>query len=425
METLFFEKNWIGRILAATIFLCLTISSIAAQTTGHFDGVWLGKNANGDLIINLEIDTEKKNVANSYKTNCFNAGFMTISTIEPNGNKSVLQTFELTLESQNTNSVIFKYKGGREGVDNSTGKCKATITNDVLQLSVLNNDGDDPLFISVDFSKTGVIDQSGKKTDIASIIINTLVLMAYIAMIVHMIYVNYKGVRYKKAISVEEMKSERIAQNKPEEMSEQEYNQAVDYLQRVLDTWTVVGQNEEGVDLKKPTKMKQINASALLLDQAIALQPTDQEMIETINELMDVINSNEIRYFDGSKPLVWLGVIVGIIFCFISIGMGVLTLISTGAYILASRTPVFLIEKRNNRGGGNIHNGMIAGIFAMIAGAKVRTIYKYSDGHKEYEDDHSQHWIALALGLVLLVVIASFMALWAIFNYLRNYVLYF
>ena len=108
METLFFEKNWIGRILAATIFLCLTISSIAAQTTGHFDGVWLGKNANGDLIINLEIDTEKKNVANSYKTNCFNAGFMTISTIEPNGNKSVLQTFELTLESQNTNSVIFK-----------------------------------------------------------------------------------------------------------------------------------------------------------------------------------------------------------------------------------------------------------------------------------------------------------------------------
>ena len=175
METLFFEKNWIGRILAATIFLCLTISSIAAQTTGHFDGVWLGKNANGDLIINLEIDTEKKNVANSYKTNCFNAGFMTISTIEPNGNKSVLQTFELTLESQNTNSVIFKYKGGREGVDNSTGKCKATITNDVLQLSVLNNDGDDPLFISVDFSKTGVIGQSGKKTDIASIIINTLV----------------------------------------------------------------------------------------------------------------------------------------------------------------------------------------------------------------------------------------------------------
>lgn len=62
----------------------------------------------------------------------------------------------------------------------------------------------------------------------------------------------------------------------------------------------------------------------------------------------------------------------------------------------------------------------------MIAGAQtVRTVYKFSDGHKEYEDDHSQHWIAWALGLVLLVFIAMLMAFWSFINYIRNYVLYF
>ena len=76
--------------------------------------------------------------------------------------------------------------------------------------------------------------------------------------------------------------------------------------------------------------------------------------------------------------------------------------------------------------GGNIHNGIFAGVFGLLAGAQtVRTIYKFNDGHKEYSDDHSQHWIALAIGLVVLFVLAMMMAFWALLNYLRNYVLYF
>ena len=76
------------------------------------------------------------------------------------------------------------------------------------------------------------------------------------------------------------------------------------------------------------------------------------------------------------------------------------TLIATGLYVVASRTPQFLIDKRALRGGGNIHNGIFAGVFGLLAGAQtVRTIYKFNDGHKEYSDDHSQHWIALAIEL--------------------------
>ena len=41
--------------------------------------------------------------------------------------------------------------------------------------------------------------------------------------------------------------------------------------------------------------------------------PTDADVIERLNSLTDVINSGEERHFDGSKKLIWLGVIVGIL----------------------------------------------------------------------------------------------------------------
>lgn len=49
--------------------------------------------------------------------------------------------------------------------------------------------------------------------------------------------------------------------------------------------------------------------------------------------------------------------------------VSILTLI-IGCYILTNRTPAFLVEKRTNRGGGNIHNRMIAGILDIIAEAQ-------------------------------------------------------
>ena len=419
-------KKSLNRIYAVIAFISFSICNIFAQTNNVWDGEWLGKNQQGDLVINLELNTEKPQIVNPYDYHRVNTGFITISAIEPSGNKTVLQTFELILESKEGNTAVFKYQGGRENVDNSNGKCKAVINDGQLSFSIINNEGDDPLFTSINISKDNTVIAKQKTKNIINYIFSGLVLIAYIAMIIHMIYIKYKGVRYKKALTVEEMKAERIAQNKPEEMSPEEFNEALTLLAGVFDTWTVVGQNDEGEELRKPTKMKQVKASSMLLDQAIALQPTDKDMIDNINELADVINSNEERYFDGSKPLAWLGGIVGIIFLFISPQFGIITLISTGAYILSSRTPVFLIEKRQKRGGGNIHNGIIAGVFGMIAGAQtIRTVYKYSDGHKEYEDDNSQHWIAWILGLAILVCIAATMALWAMINYLRNYVLYF
>ena len=57
--------------------------------------------------------------------------------------------------------------------------------------------------------------------------------------------------------------------------------------------------------------------------QVIGMCPTDADVIERLNSLTDVINSGEERHFDGSKKLIWLGVIVGILMYWM---MGCLTL---------------------------------------------------------------------------------------------------
>ena len=245
-------------------------------------------------------------------------------------------------------------------------------------------------------------------------------------MIVYMIRVWWLGERYKVKFTVEGMNAARSAQNQPSEMTEEEIQKCVDLLEGAFNSWDVVERTDDGGEIRKPTKMKQIKASVLEIDQAIAMNPNEPDLVERLNELTDVVNSNEKRFFYGSKPLVILGLLFSVFVFFVSqwqLALGFL--VSTGAYILASRTPAFLIEKRANRGGGNVHSRLIAGVFAMIAAAKtVRTVTTYADGHKETEDDNTETWMSMIIGFAFLVVLASVMALWAIINFFRNYVFY-
>lgn len=417
-----------SKLTVVVILLATCLFNVYGQKTEtSWNGDWKGQNQQGDINVTLTINVNKKSNLNPHNTNSLCNGFITVYIIEPNQRQSVLSTYELSLEKNDVNKLLFSYIGGREGVDLGEGKCEASINNGKLQLKVLQSNGEDVLFDQVEYTNTAIKLSNKESNNIGDTILSILIILVYVGIIAHMIYVYFKGNRYKEIYTLDGMTAKRTEENKPSEMTEEEYNQCVNLLEDAFAVWTIQSQTENGEEIRKPTKMKQIKASSLLIDQAIALRPTDQEVIDRINELTDVINSNEKRYFDGSKALVWLGVIVGILLGFVmGPGVSILTLISTGCYILASRTPAFLVEKRANRGGGNIHNGMIAGIFGMIAGAQtVRTITTYSDGHKEYEDDNSQHWIAWILGLCLLVAIALFMALWAIINYLRNYVFYF
>ena len=337
----------------------------------------------------------------------------------------------------NGNELTLSFVGGRPEVDAGiSGQCKVVYKDDKLSFTGLDKGGKDAAFNGLTLVKSGsgadaIADAAaddGVPLGVKILAVVQLVLSIAVVLFIvgHMFFVWYKGARYKEVFTVEGMLNKRLAAGMPEKMTDEEITEAWKLMDEAFATWTVIEKTDDD-EFRKPTKMKQIKKSVLLIDQVIGMCPTDADVIERLNSLTDVINSGEERHFDGSRKLIWLGVIVGILmYWMMGVGMMFSTLIATGLYVVASRTPQFLIDKRTLRGGGNIHNGIFAGVFGLLAGAQtVRTIYKFNDGHKEYSDDHSQHWIALAIGLVVLFVLAMMMAFWALLNYLRNYVLYF
>ncbi|MCM1515631.1 MAG: hypothetical protein NC080_04335 [Paraprevotella sp.] len=423
-------KNYLLSILA----MLVSVTSFAQEDL--FAGEWVGTNKEGDMKVSLSLNCDDNWQLNPFDEDARCNGFMEVNMVEPGGRESMLVTYELHLVEDRGNEVVMDFIGGRPGVDEGiAGQCLVTNKDGNLKFVGLDQGGKDAMFNGLTLVPEGsgadaiadAAEDAGVPlwTKIKNLLTTILVSGLFLFVIGHMGYVWFKGARYKEKFTVDGMKNERYVAGLPEEMTEREVAEAWSLMDEAFQTWTVVETTEEG-EFRKPTKMKQITRSVMLIDQVIAMCPTDAGVVERLNELTDVINSGEERHFDGSVKLIGLGVIVAILMYWMAgMGMTVSTLASTGLYYIASRTPQFLIDKRALRGGGNIHNGIMAGVFAMLAGAQtVRTVYTYSDGHKEYDDDHSQHWIALVLGFVVLVVLAMMMMFWALLNYVRNYVLY-
>lgn len=266
---------------------------------------------------------------------------------------------------------------------------------------------------------------------VTEIVIGILMLAGTLFMVGHMIYIKFvRGKLYKTVFTVEYFKEYRKVNGMSIASTEEEDNTAYSLLENVFESWPIVesgiDENGETIEYRKPKKMKQINNAVALVDQAVAYAPTHEDVVTRINELVDVINSNEQREFDGSKIPMWIAAGVGVIM-FFAVGWqaSIYLAVGIGFYWLASQTPIFLIEKRAARSGGNIHSGCLAGVLGMIAGAQtVRTVTKWGDGSRTTNDDNSQHWIALIFGVCILAALGLLIYFWGVINYFRNYVFY-
>ena len=174
------------------------------------------------------------------------------------------------------------------------------------------------------------------------------------------------------------------------------------------------------------------------MDQAIELCPMDEQLIAFLNEEVVVINSAESRSFYGSKTIVVAALLIAAFFNYTMVGWNgfwsflwsYVTDMYTlwgGAivYILASRKPQFMIDNKIMAGNGKSHSflfGLLAGLVGSAATIRITT--RWSDGTKTVDDDHSQHFIAWFISLLILVFVAALVWFWALFNYLRNYVIY-
>ena len=154
------------------------------------------------------------------------------------------------------------------------------------------------------------------------------------------------------------------------------------------------------------------------------LVPTDPDIIERVNEFIAIYENRTKRVFTGSKWIiisavglaalfVWTGGITSFLFIHI---LGIVF------YILSSRTPMYLLEKRLNMfGGGGSFIGSIFGGLFIGAGAKHYNVY--ADGRKER--DYSSEFTGGAAYFLIIVVAALFLGFMAaalgVVNFLMNY----
>ena len=265
-----------------------------------------------------------------------------------------------------------------------------------------------------------------KKIDWEELLGQIAVGLVLLLIIGHMVYIKFvRGQRYKIVYTPEDFKQIRTSKGLNESASEEEEREARLLLEQAFSGWPIVEETETET-LCKPKRMRQINSAAAFINQAIAIAPTSNEVVDRINDLTDVVNSNEKRVFFGSKPLIVVAAIVGILLWYmLGYTIGLLSVFGIAIYILASQAPVFLVDKRIEKKRGSLSAGVFAGVAAMITGAKtIRTTTTWSDGSKTVDDDHSQHWFALIFGIVILFILGVYISAWALVNYLRNYVLY-
>lgn len=299
-----------------------------------------------------------------------------------------------------------------------------TITYFTSEVATVNNSDSTSISSSSSTSFTSSI--GGFFENFLNIMIRIIFYLILALPLVHMIYVFIKSNGKKESYTIEKFSQQRRSEGLESESNEEENTRAEEYLQKAIADWKP-GKQEP--DMVKPRKNKHLKTAQEYIDKTIALKPTDAEIVERLNELSNAVNVNNKRYFDGSKKLVIISAIVGLFFIFFmkenaEIGWYILT--GCGIYILASMCPAFLVNKKAERQAGNVHDGIFAGVAAMVAGAKtIRTITTYSDGTVTKHDDHSQHWIVLALGFIVAFIMALLIIFWALINYLRNYILFF
>ncbi len=154
------------------------------------------------------------------------------------------------------------------------------------------------------------------------------------------------------------------------------------------------------------------------------LQPTDPDIMDRMNELVAVYQDRTQRLFTGSKWIIGCAIGMGILFVWTG---GISTFVFIHAlgiafYILSSRTPLYILEKRMNLfGGGGAIVGAIFGAFFIGAAAKHYNVY--SDGRKER--DYSSEFTGGAVYSLFIAVAAMFLgflvAALGVVNFLMNY----
>ena len=171
----------------------------------------------------------------------------------------------------------------------------------------------------------------------------------------------------------------------------------------------------QGDTVTYPHKKSSVKQSLAVLQQAIDANPTDKGVVEKINSYNEVLNHAISRQFNGSKTVIALFTIIGLITSVAFPPMLAIVALGITAYILASRTPNFMlieqITKNNNRSGSWVKRTLLSLLSGVTAAKSDKT-------------EKNQTWFSLLLVFVFTLVIAILLPVITLVNYTRNYLIY-
>lgn len=255
-------------------------------------------------------------------------------------------------------------------------------------------------------------------------IIATVVVMLVI--LVHTIVVTIKQRRLRTNYTVAEFSKNRTdaAQGAMTQAETDSINASLDSID---DIWGEI-MDSKGDMVTYPHKHSAVKKSLEILNAAIAANPTDKGVVEKINSYNEVLSHARSRQFNGSKTLIAIFSIIGLIMTVAFPPAIVVVILFVAAYIFASRTPNFMLieqlAKSANRSGSWVKRALLSLLSGVATAKSYKVVTTYSDGSKSYDTDNSETWFSLAITVIFTMMMAFLMPVVTLINYTRNYLLY-
>lgn len=284
--------------------------------------------------------------------------------------------------------------------------------------------------MDADMDEEVLVEEDKTPQEIMSTIIGILIIVVVLAAIGHMLFIIFFKEKTLPELSMEAIKTARATVGKSEEATDEENEQCRTLLMGVWNDHFTKFKDENGEEKGVVTTKRNMEAMRQNMEQVEQIMPTDPELVEYYNSYAGVFNDCQKRVFAGSKLFIGLAVATALFMGWVGESWNMIPFfaVSIGIYWLSVMKPSFMIYSNICKGktqGRGFMNAIFGGLFGAVATATTyKTIIKYDDGTKETHTDNSETWITLLFALIISIIVVLFMAVVALINYLRNYVIY-
>lgn len=275
-----------------------------------------------------------------------------------------------------------------------------------------------------------LVPQQPQKRPFWDILFEILLGLALLFMIGYMVYIllirDYKLVPK----TVEDYQQQRQDAALPSESSDNENAEVSNLFDLCYHNLTpfLNGQGEEDETFTTKEQIERLRSSIVKIQE---IAPTNPDRVEDYNIMLRDYKRFTKRFFTGSKTYLIIGGIVAIVMVIMAGWQAVpFMLLNICGYYFASKETQFMINAKelkgtSSSGRSKVMTAITAAAFGvMFSGTTYKTITTYSDGSTTTDYDNTEHGVFFVIGLVILFILAFFMFVVALINFIRNYLIY-